>query len=74
MLFWWEAVIDVVYNTYGEDKCIQNFIGKLIRDMSLGRHGHRWEGSIKRILKEMGCESVVLIIWLRKGCVSGSLF
>jgi hypothetical protein len=39
---------------------------------TLGRPGCRWEDNIKIDLKEIGCEDVNWIIWLRQGTMAGS--
>jgi hypothetical protein len=42
----------------GDEKCIQNLIGKPEGNRLLRRHRHIWENNIKMDLTEIGCEDV----------------
>ena len=39
----------------GEERCIQDFVGKPEGKRLLGRHSRRWEDNIKMDLQEVGC-------------------
>ena len=42
----------------GEDRCIQDLVGKPGVKRPLGRPRHRWEDNIKIDLQEVGCGSM----------------
>jgi len=42
----------------GEERCIQDFVGKPEVKIPLGRPRRRWEDNIKMDLQEVGCEGI----------------
>jgi hypothetical protein len=53
-------------STYGgEEKCMQNFVGKPEVKMPFGRSRSRWEGIIKMDLQEVGCGAWTGLIWIK---------
>jgi hypothetical protein len=57
----------------GEERCVQDLVGKIEGTRQLGRPRHRWEDNIKMGVQQVGWEAWSGSIWLRIGTGGGVL-